>query len=146
MPGGHPTTYTEEVAQKIIDAMEGSSDPLSTMLKSRDDLPCPSTVYKWRSENEDFSDRLQAAQLKNCANAIMDDDSYLDKRLNYYIDKEGNKRIDAPSVQLLAMKQGGKRWLLQKLMPQVYGDKPEDTNAGQNLISEYHKDNDDAKK
>jgi hypothetical protein len=60
MAGGRPSIFTEELSQEIIRRIADGESVNAIM--SSDDMPESSTFYKWRIENEEFSEK--------CAHAI----------------------------------------------------------------------------
>lgn len=140
MPGGHETTYTKEMGDKICRLVASCHKPLSKIVRENDELPHLSTVYKWRDDIPEFSEKLKAAQANNALNAMVEADDFMDERLHYYTDDKGNQRIDSPSATITMAKHNTKKWLLTKLCPEVFGDKPQQDNGASSLIVEALKD------
>ena len=134
-PGGRPTTYTPEIADRICgEIAEGKS--LRTICKP-DDMPALSTVFLWRRVHQEFSDRYEKAK-QDCADAMAEDilaiadDSSMDWAER--VDKDGNKyyAIDKDNIQRSRLQVDARKWIAAKLKPNRYGDKVElsgDKNA-----------------
>ena len=60
MPGGHPTTYTDEISEKTKEYIECCPDALPSVAGLAVYLGVSrSTVYKWKDEQQEFSDILE---------------------------------------------------------------------------------------
>lgn len=66
-PGGRPTTYTDELADKIIELME-QRDPDTncpyavSKIGKMDGLPCEATIYNWVSKHAKFLEKYTRAR------------------------------------------------------------------------------------
>lgn len=116
------TTYTDEIANEICARLvDGMS---LKKICEMDDMPSKSTVFKWLSENEVFSDkyaRAREAQADTLADEIIDiaDDGTNDT----YEDEEGNVRTDHDVIARSRLRVDARKWIASKLKPKKYGDK-----------------------
>jgi len=116
------TTYTDEIANEICSRLvDGKS---LKKICEMDDMPSKSTVFKWLSENETFSDkyaRAREAQADTLADEIIDiaDDGENDT----YEDDEGNVRTNQDVIARSRLRVDARKWIASKLKPKKYGDK-----------------------
>jgi hypothetical protein len=125
---GQPTTYTEDLADRICKALAASEKGLRGTLKALseefDDIPHMDTVYEWARNNAQFSDKFAQAkrqQLEAMAEDIVD--ISMDDNLD-----PNDKRIRIDT----------RKWLLSKLMHRTYGDKLDLTSNGETLSTPAH--------
>lgn len=128
---GRQTEYTEEIAEQICELIATSSKGLNVICRETENLPAPSTVYKWLSEQPEFSERyarareIQADLLADEIIEIADDTSNdtLVSDTGEYANKEwinrSRLRVDA------------RKWKASKLAPKKYGDKVDVTSNGE---------------
>jgi hypothetical protein len=130
---GRQTEYTEEIAEQICELIATSSKGLNVICRETENLPAPSTVYKWLSEQPEFSERyarareIQADLLADEIIEIADDTSNdtLVSDTGEYANKEwinrSRLRVDA------------RKWKASKLAPKKYGDKVDVTSNGETV-------------
>jgi len=108
--GGRPTTKTPELIAEILAQMtEGKS--LTAICKQKE-MPNAGTVFRWLSEDEEFSDgyaRATQARARSYAERMED---VVNQAL------AGEIRSDAARVAVDAYK-----FITTRLMPQLYGDR-----------------------
>lgn len=121
------TQYTEEMADKICEELSTSSISLKTLC-TREDFPAQSTVYKWLSENKDFSEKYARAreeQASVMAEEILAiaDDSRNDNETRY--DAKGEPYVveDKEWVNRSKLRIDARKWLASKLAPKKYGER-----------------------
>jgi predicted transcriptional regulator len=124
--GGRPSGYTEELADKICDAIAGSSKGLNHHCKELG--ISPSMVYRWLEKNEGFRERYARAredQADFVADEIVEiaDDNSRDAE--YYVG--GNH------VQRAKLRVDARKWVASKLKPKKYGEKLDLTTGGDKL-------------
>lgn len=116
------TTYTDDIANEICSRLvDGKS---LKKICEMEDMPSKSTVFKWLSENEVFSDkyaRAREAQADTLADEIIDiaDDGENDT----YEDDEGNVRTNQDVIARSRLRVDARKWIASKLKPKKYGDK-----------------------
>lgn len=125
MPGGRPTIFTQELADKLC-AQLANGDSMRTVCRS-DDMPCKATVFMWLRTDEDFLDQYTRAKQES-ADALTDemldiaDDASNDWMLINDKDNEGY-RINGDHIQRSRLRIETRKWLASKLKPKKYGDK-----------------------
>jgi len=100
------TSLSNEICQKL---MEGK--PL-TRIAEQKDYPSLTTIYKWINSNPSFAKQITQARKVGCQ-------TYLDKMITEL------ETASIKDVGLLREKLHHYRWLAQKLLPALYGDKQE---------------------
>lgn len=121
---GMPTSYTEEMGNRVCEAVKASQSGLRTTLKADGSLPSLEIVMRWLDQYASFRSQYTLAkndQLRLMAEDIVDlsNDESLepnDKRI----------RIDT------------RKWLLSKLIPKTYGDKLDLTSGGEAMAAPSH--------
>ena len=100
------TSLSNNICQKL---MEGK--PLTQICQEKD-LPSLTTIYKWINSNPSFAKQITNARRVGT---------------QYYLDKmiEELETMSAKDVGIVREKLHHYRWLAQKLLPALYGDKQE---------------------
>ena len=107
MSGGRPSTYTEEMANRICDKLtEGIS---LRKLCMQDDFPTASTVYVWLDRNPEFAERYARAR-----------EAATEDMLEEIFEIADNPEID---VQDKRVRIDTRKWAMGKLKPKKYGEK-----------------------
>lgn len=120
--------YRKEVAEKICDAIAVSPGvSLAALCKKHKLDICPKTIYMWRRAYPTFA--LMYMQAKEMQMSIYAEDSVriakTARKRALYIDKEGNRRVDAASIAADKLYIDTILKVASKLAPGVYGDKIE---------------------
>ena len=121
---GRPTIYTEELADLICLRIATNTGGLQKLCSKFPDMPHPDTINDWRWTKDGFSAKYLAARA-NQSHLIIEECETLADDVIYYHDREGNKRIDAPSVAKQMAKINIRKWHASKLAPKFFGDKVE---------------------
>lgn len=123
---GRPSEYTEQAANKICEKIaEGLS--IRTICKE-EDMPAPSTIFKWLSEHRTFSEqyaRAKEAQADAFAEEILDiaDDSRNDWIEIHGEDGEVERaRENGEAIRRSVLRVDARKWLMGKMKPKKYGD------------------------
>src|SRR6516165_11922711 len=133
-PTGRPSSYTFEVSEEICQQMaEGKG---LRAICSQPDMPSRPTVLRWLQDNAGFRDRYAQAR-----EALMD--WYSEEILRIAFDDSGDLIIDGDRVvsghhvvQRARLKVDTVKWIMAKLHPGKYGDKPAiEANSGPITIS-----------
>lgn len=107
---GRPSTFTEETADAICDAMTEGESLLD--ICARPEMPNRRTVYRWMDENLDFASR--------CARAREGQADFMDHKILTVADACTPESAQADRVKISAY-----QWRAAKLCPKRYGDKLE---------------------
>lgn len=107
MSGGRPTTYTEEMGNRICDKLtEGVS---LRRLCMQEDFPAASTVYVWLDRFPEFAEKYTRAR-----------EAATEDMLEEIFEIADNPEID---VQDKRVRIDTRKWAMGKLKPKKYGDK-----------------------
>lgn len=117
---GRPTTYSDEMAEEICDAIASSPDGVMKLCRSRDHWPAYSTVMLWLSKQKKFSDLYLEARRRQ-ASLVIDGTGDMLNDTEYFVDVNGVKRYDSGTVALAKVKLDFAKWQAEKLSPKLYG-------------------------
>lgn len=120
---GRPTSYTQELADKICKAIATSTLGTRKLCAMHDWMPSQDTIYRWIYEYNDFSVQYKAAKIKQgelLAEETLDiaDDSSNDIRLS----QTGDEVVNAEFVARSKLRVDTRKWMVSKLLPKIYGD------------------------
>lgn len=143
MSTGRPTRYSEKVAETIL---VGLSDgrTLREVCRSDESLPSERTIRTWALEGkEGFGvryDRAREIGYHAMADEIIDiiDDGRNDwvKRRKGGDDEGGDETVvDHEHISRSKLRFEGRRWLLSKALPKIYGDKLALAGDGDNPLT-----------
>lgn len=131
------SAYTTVIGEKICDMIATSSNGIHAICKS-EGMPSPSTVFKWLSENKDFSDmytRAKEAQADFMADEMLKmADEYRKTEIKYQ-SGQGSSTTIQDNVQRSKLQVEARKWLMAKLHPKKYGDKMDVTTDGEKITS-----------
>ena len=111
-PGGRPTKYTEELANRICDAVATTTDGMRRMCANNEGFPTCETLMQWRYKYPEFSSRYKEAKLVQA-----------DLFAEQIIDICDNEQLTSESIQHARLRVDTRKWLTSKLIPKTYGDK-----------------------
>lgn len=132
MPAGRPTTYSQELSDKICEQLAlGKS--MRTICKS-EDMPCLSTIYKWIRENIEFSQQYAKAK-EDGSDAIAEEmfDIADDGSNDYMTITKGDKSYNVEDREVTnrsRLRVDVRKWYLSKIKPKKYGEKVDVTSDG----------------
>lgn len=133
MPGGRPSTYTQELADKICEEIAlGSS--LRTVLTG-DDMPAMSAVFRWLREHEEFREQYARATEERTEAMSEDILDIADDGTNDYMETDKGTQYNGDSVQRARLRVDTRKWLMSKMKPKKYGDKIDMTSGGEKIES-----------
>ena len=146
---GRPAAYSAEIAEWILDGLSDGR----TLLDICDDegLPTSRTVHSWVTENrEGFAARYHRAREIGC-HTVADEILAIadDSRTDWVLRRTEAGKPDGPvevifdheHVRRCRLRIDARRWLLSKILPRTYGDRP-DLNAipeGRDTLAEVLK-------
>jgi hypothetical protein len=145
MPAGRPTTYTQDLADRLCEQLADGKSLRKVCLA--DDMPGKRTVFKWLRTNEEFRHQYETAK-DECADVMVEeiteiaDDSTNDymMELAEAIEEKPASEWTPEDIKILAMKLApeniqrsrlrvdARKWAASKLKPKKYGDRI--THAG----------------
>jgi len=123
-PGGRPTKYSPELADRICEIVASNPEGLPRLCKKFPELPSYETINQWRWKHPKFADNYAQAkrnQAELMAEAI--EDVAQDLIDISYVDEHGVKRLDSGMVAQARLVIDSRKWLASKLAPKIYGDR-----------------------
>lgn len=131
MPGGRPSSFTTEIADRICEKL-ADGESLRTIC-AEEGMPSKGTVCRWLATNTEFRDqyaRAREAQAEFYADEITD---IADDGTNDWIEKRSRDGVpigyvvNGEAVQRSKLRVDARKWVASKLLPKVYGDRVEAT-------------------
>jgi hypothetical protein len=121
---GRPSDYTQEMADLICEKLcEGES---LRAICLPDEMPNRSTVFRWLSLHEEFSNQYARAKEEQ-AEALADDIIAIADQYDQAIEKlEGG----TDHIQRAKLRIDSRKWVASKLKPKKYGDKVQNEITG----------------
>ena len=123
MAGGRPSIYSQELAENICNRLI-NGEGLRAICRDVD-MPDVTTVIDWVNKKPEFSQQYARARELQAELMIDDileiaDDSSMD-----YKNSEYGEVVNAEAIQRSRLKVDTRKWLIGKMYPRKYGDKPE---------------------
>lgn len=115
MPGGRPSDFTQEIANKICEQLSEGQSLRSICLP--EDMPARSTIFLWLANNKTFSDQYAHAREEQ-ADTLFDE-------VVAIADEAGNEDVQQARLRIDARK-----WVAGKLRPKKYGEKIQQEVSG----------------
>lgn len=122
---GRPSSYTDEMANKICELMSVKGMTLREICRM-DDMPDRATVYRWIEANESFRGRY--ARSREALIEFWADESIeiADDGTNDWVVRQRGKDsvvlADHEHISRSKLRVEQRRWLMSKMAPQKYGD------------------------
>lgn len=135
MSGGRPSTYTQELADKICEELAlGKS--MRTVTEP-EDMPAMSSVFKWLRENKQFSEQYEIAKQES-ADAMAEELLYISDTpvMGEIKTIKANGDIEIKQDEMLGHRRlqvDSRKWLMSKMKPKKYGDKIDVTSGGEKI-------------
>jgi hypothetical protein len=125
-PGGRPSLYTDELANRICEIVAINPCGLPTLCKQFDELPTPDTIRRWRWDKPEFSAKYTEAK-RFQAEIMVESLEEITQNLEQYKyeDKDGAIRLDAGLIGHARLITDTRKWTASKLAPKIYGDRQE---------------------
>lgn len=126
MAAGRPSKYTNKLAIQICRRIANGE---SVRVISRDEnMPAMSTIFKWLSEKELFSEQYIKAKHLQADYYAEEIISIADDSTNDYMEKEGNdgkvyEVLNHENIGRSRLRVDTRKWLMGKLRPKKYGEK-----------------------
>ena len=133
MPAGRPSKYSEAMANRICE--EIADGKTVSEICAAEDMPARSTVFKWLSDHEEFSDQYARAredQVERMADELLE---IADDGTNDYMERQNDdgstyEVFNGEHVQRSRLRVDTRKWLMSKMLPKKYGDKQEVNHSG----------------
>lgn len=131
---GRPSSYSDEIADKICSLIAEDTRNTIRVICALDGMPSMTTLFRWIGEHEYF--KKQYARAKEAqADLIVDemlviaDDGSLDRKTRVSRSGEEYEATDMDVVNRSKLMIETRKWLAGKLRPKKYGDKIEVDNV-----------------
>lgn len=129
MPIGRPSSFTQEIADKICNRLANGESV--RRITDDTDMPAQSTVYDWLAREPSFAEQYARAREKQ-ADAIFNEClDIADDARNDWMEKNGGQVPDNEAVQRSRLRIDTRKWMAGKLRPKVYGEKLDLAHTGQ---------------
>lgn len=134
-PGGRPTDYTQELADRICEELAlGKS--MRTVCAA-EDMPAMSSVFKWLREHKEFTEQYAKAK-EESADAMAEELLYIaDTPVMGEIKTiKPDGSVEIKQDEMLGHRRlqvDSRKWLMAKMKPKKYGDKIDMTTDGKAL-------------
>lgn len=116
---GRPTIYSKELTETIC--LRISNGRSLRDVCSDSDIPTMSTVMKWLSKNNDFSEQYRVAT-----------DNRHDFHFEEMLDIADNVIPDTAEIAKARLKIDTRKWMLSRMNPKKYSDKQSIEHTGPN--------------
>lgn len=113
--------YQQELGDKICSIVATHTESLEDLVKMYE-LPPVRTIYDWLYRNDAFSHNYAKAKQIQAQRMIEELDK-IAKEKSYYIDADGNQRVDPGYTASQRLIADTRKFIASKLVPKVYGDK-----------------------
>jgi hypothetical protein len=113
--------YKQELAERICTIIATHTDSFDDLIE-KFDLPPKSTIYEWLWKNDAFSEMYKKAKMRQAELMAEELEAVANKKA-YYVDADGNQRIDPGFTQSQRLIADTRKWIATKLAPRIYGDK-----------------------
>lgn len=127
MTAGRPTDYNEETTAIICERI-ASGESLRTICDD-DDLPAMSTIFKWLSKHQEFTEQYTRAREAQ-ADALFEDILPIaDDGRNDWMEKKNSDgenigwMENGEALRRSQLRIDARKWMAGKLRPKKYGDK-----------------------
>lgn len=124
---GRPTIFSDELAASILERLADGESLRS--ICADDEMPARSTVFKWLSENDTFSDQYTRAREEQ-ADAIFDEIlDIADDGTNDWMERRNSDgenigwQENGEALRRSALRVDARKWVAGKLRPKKYGDR-----------------------
>lgn len=124
MPIGRPSSFTQEIADKICELIEQGKS--LRQISEIEGMPCKATIMNWCNEKRDFLDqyvRAKEEQAEYLADEILE---IADNARNDWMEINAGDdigfKLNGEHVQRSRLRIDTRKWLAGKLKPKKYGD------------------------
>lgn len=133
---GRPAIYTRWVADQILEQL-GEGKSLSSVLRTSDQMPSRSTVYKWIDENVDEFSIKYAIARERQAHALADELLEIadtpQTGVTITTETDGSQKIiEGDMINHRRLRYDARKWLTSKILPKFYGEKVTQEVVGAN--------------
>lgn len=123
----NPAQYSEELAERICEAVATTPDMLEEICAKYPDFPAAWTVYKWIRTREDFAQKYARAKEYQIDTLVSHGFMILRDRTHDLYDDGEKMAVNHASIARARMESDYIKWLASKLKRKKYGDSQEVT-------------------
>jgi hypothetical protein len=130
MPGGRPTKYTQELADKVCERLALGESMRSV---GRDEgMPAVATLFKWIREMPEFSAQYDKAKIESADCLVEDMLDIADNQAEQKVEIDGaeTSAVTAVGVAHAKLRVDTRKWAASKLKPKKYGEKVQQEITG----------------
>ncbi len=137
---GRPSSFTQEIADKICFLIATGNKGLHRLCKENEDLPSYKTIFSWLS-NPEYKDFLHQYEMSKGEQAdfladeiieIADDGSNDSTTVNLG-DGVETEIVNKENIQRSRLRVDARKWIAAKLKPKKYGEKLDLTSGGEKI-------------
>jgi len=128
MPGGRPSDYTPEIADKICSQISDGKS-LRTICKAAS-MPSVVTIFSWLRKHPEFVKQYETAKQEQSDMLVEEMLDISDDSASDYISTEHGEKINTEHVQRSRLRVDTRKWIASKLKPKKYGEKQEVEHSG----------------
>lgn len=124
---GRPTEYHKDIAEEICNVIAANSKGIKRLCKENEHWPNQDTIFIWLKKHSEFSE--QYARAKKCQIDCLVDEilEIADDTTHDLIENPAGYLVaNAQAVNRARLKIDTRKWLASKLVPKIYGLKPEE--------------------
>ena len=133
MPGGRPTKYNDDLADRICTEIATHAEGLESICARNADFPDPAQVYLWRIRHKEFHEKYARAreqQAQLLADQIFTIADTTEPGEIITIKPDGEERKIADMIEHRRLRIDARKFLAMKLLPRIYGDKVQQEITG----------------
>src|SRR5688572_29285293 len=132
MPGGRPSTYSQELADSICEELALGQSMRNVC--AAETMPAMSTVFKWLREKPEFSEQYEKAKIE-AADAMAEDLLHIadTPMMGEIRTIKPDGTIEIKQDEMLGHRRlqvDSRKWLMSKMKPKKYGEKVDVTSGG----------------
>ncbi len=132
------STYTEELAEEICQAIASSSDGMRKLCKENHHWPEPQIIYGWLRKHPKFAQQYAQAKVAQV-------DIYVDEIVQISDDGTNDSKVldngtevcNSDWIARSRLRVDTRKWLAGKLVPKVYGSKGIEITAEGSLLEKF---------
>lgn len=121
-PGGRPTKYTPELAEKICQRVATHDVGIQRLCDMYDDMPDKSTIRLWKLVHPEFSTQYIKAKQEQVTNFAEDIIDIADNGSKDYELTDDGFKLDNEHIQRSRLRVDTRKWYASKLAPKIFGD------------------------
>ena len=141
MPGGRPTLYNDDIADRICTEIATHAEGLESICNRNAEFPQPSTVYAWIIKHPEFAEKYTRArqhQAQILADQIFTIADTTQRGETVTIKADGEERTIKDMTDHRRLRIDARKFLAMKLLPRIYGEKVQTEHTGDVTLKVVH--------